>query len=183
MSPVFPLPLLTDHSPAPKGRGRENDAAPLQETSIIPFTQILRTRLMAGIAGEIAFELYAWLLSPTLFGVALAPANLVVALAKILLGITLPYWLGFALHVAIGIVGFSAFVWLVHHLTRTGFVLSGALSGAALWFIAQGLLAPVVGRSFMMGFGAYTQSSFVGHLGMAVVIGYVIAVLQRRQAA
>ncbi|UWR34749.1 hypothetical protein K3759_06565 [Sulfitobacter sp. W027] len=149
----------------------------------MPFTQTLRTLLMAGIAGEIAFELYAWLLSPTLFGVALAPANLVVALAKILLGITLPYWLGFALHVAIGIVGFSAFVWLVHHLTRTGFVLSGALSGAALWFIAQGLLAPVVGRSFMMGFGAYTQSSFVGHLGMAVVIGYVIAVLQRRQAA
>ena len=148
----------------------------------MPLTQTLRTLALAGLAGEIAFELYAWLLSPILFGVALAPANLVVALGKIFLGITLPYWLGFALHIAVGIFGFSVFVWLVHRLTRLGPVQSGALSGFTLWFIAQGLLATLVGRSFMMGFGAYTQSSFIGHVGMAMVIGYVIATLQRRRA-
>ena len=135
----------------------------------MPLKQTVPTLLLAGLAGEIAFELYAWLLSPLLFGVALAPANLVVALGKIALGITLPYWLGF-----------SVFVWLMHRLTRLGLVLSGALSGLVLWFVAQGLLAPVVGRSFMMDFGAYTQSSFVGHVGMAMVIGYAIALLQRR---
>ena len=148
----------------------------------MPLKQTIPTLLLAGLAGEIAFELYAWLLSPLLFGVALAPANLVVAFGKIALGITLPYWLGFALHIALGIVGFSVFVWLVHRLTRLGLVLSGALSGLVLWFVAQGLLAPVVGRSFMMDFGAYTQSSFVGHVGMAMVIGYAIALLQRRAA-
>jgi hypothetical protein len=47
------------------------------------------------------------------------------------------------------------------------------LSGVILWFIAQGLLAPVVGRSFMMGFGTYTQSSFIGHVGMTVVIALI----------
>ncbi len=147
----------------------------------MPLIQTLRTLALAGLAGEIVFELYAWLLSPLLFGVSLAPANLVVALGN-LIGVTLPYWLGFALHIAIGIAGFSATVWLMHRVTRLGLVLSGALSGLALWFIAQGLLAPLIGRSFMMGFGAYTQSSFVGHVGMAMVIGYVIAVLQPRQA-
>ncbi|MFG6624444.1 hypothetical protein [Sulfitobacter sp. 1A12056] len=153
-----------------------------KRTATMPLTQTLRTLALAGLAGEIAFELYAWLLSPLLFGVALAPANLVVAIAK-LIGVTLPYWLGFVLHIAIGIAAFSATVWLAHRLTRLGLVLSGALSGLVLWFVAQGLLAPLIGRSFMMGFGAYTQSSFVGHVGMAMVIGYVIAALQRKQTA
>ena len=142
----------------------------------------LRNLLLAGLVGEIAFELYAWLISPILFGVSLAPANLVIALIKIALGVAVPYWAGFLLHFTIGVVGFAAFVWVTHLVSRTNLILSGVIAGVILWFIAQGVLAPVVGRSFMMGFGAYTQSSFIGHVGMATVIGYVMAALQTRRS-
>lgn len=142
-----------------------------------------KTFLLAGLAGELLFEAYAWLLSPLLFGVALAPANLVVALTQIATGLTLPYWLGFGLHFAIGALGFTATVLLVHWLSRSSLILSGALAGVGLWFVAQGLLAPAVGRSFMMGFGAYTQSSFVGHVAMAMAIGWVLQKLSTQRAA
>ena len=142
----------------------------------------LRNLLIAGIAAEITFEIYAWLLSPLLFGVALAPANLMVALTGMAFGVTLPYWAGFVMHVVVGVVGFSSFVLLTHFATRLNLILSGALAGVILWFVAQGILAPVVGRSFMMGFGAYTQSSFVGHVGMSLVAGYMLARLGTTKA-
>ncbi len=142
----------------------------------------LRSLIIAGLAGEIAFEFYAWLISPLLFGVALGPANLIVALTKLAFDLTLPYWAGFAMHFSIGVIGFAAFVWLAHLVTRTNLVLSGAIAGLVLWFVAQGLLAPLVGRTFMMGFGAYTQSSFIGHFGMCMVIGYVLLWLQSGKA-
>ncbi|MEO9648960.1 MAG: hypothetical protein ABJ360_23255 [Roseobacter sp.] len=140
----------------------------------------LRNLAIAGLVGEIAFEAYAWLVSPILFGVALAPANLVVALTNVFFGLKIPYLVGFAIHILIGIVGFSAFVYLMHRVTKTKLILSGALAGFALWFVAQGILAPVVGRSFMMGFGAYTQSSFIAHVGMATLIGFVLLKLSNR---
>jgi len=142
----------------------------------------LRNLALAGLAGEIAFELYAWLISPILFGVALAPANLVVALSKMGFGVSLPYWVGFVVHFSIGAFGFATFVWLTHLVSRANLIVSGAIAGLVLWFVAQGLLAPLVGRTFMMGFGAYTQSSFIGHVGMASLMGYVMVALQNRQA-
>lgn len=144
--------------------------------------QTLKHLALAGFAGEIAFEAYAWLLSPLLFGVALAPANLIVALANVTLGLSLPYWAGFIVHFTIGVVGFSGFVLLTHLVTKANLILSGAIAGFVLWFIAQGLLAPAVGRTFMMGFGAYTQSSFVGHVGMATLMGFVLLKLNTRMA-
>ncbi|MCF3595390.1 hypothetical protein LZG00_15450 [Rhodobacteraceae bacterium LMO-12] len=141
----------------------------------------LRNLVVAGLAGEVSFEIYAWLISPILFDVTLAPANLVIALIKMVLGVTVPYWAGFLAHFMIGAIGFSGFVWITHLVSRTSLILSGAIAGLVLWFVAQGLLAPVVGRTFMMGFGAYTQSSFIGHVGMTTLIGYVMVVLQKRQ--
>ena len=141
----------------------------------------LRNLALAGVAGEIVFELYAWLISPILFGVALAPANLVLALTNMGFAVSLPYWAGFAVHVCIGAFGFAAFVWLIHLVSRANLIVSGAIAGLVLWFVAQGFLAPLVGRTFMMGFGAYTQSSFIGHVGMATLIGYVTVTLQNRQ--
>jgi len=139
----------------------------------------LRPFLLAGLAGEFAFEAYAWLFSPVLFGVTLEPANLVAALGRIYLGIELTYVAAFALHFAIGVIGFSAVVWMIHRITHLNLVLSGAIAGVVLWFVAQGVLAQLVGRAFMMGFGAYTQSSFVGHVGMAIIIGAAMARLLR----
>lgn len=143
--------------------------------------QNLRNLLLAGLVGEISFEVYAWVISPLLFGVSLAPANLVVALIQLILGATVPYWAGFLIHFVIGAVGFALFVWLTHLVSRTHLILSGAIAGFILWFVAQGLLAPAVGRTFMMGFGAYTQSSFVGHVGMTTLMGYMMVAWQARQ--
>lgn len=151
-------------------------------------TQLNRPTILAlaGLAGELSFELYAWLVSPVLFGVALQPAKLVMALASIYAGLTIPYSVAFVLHVLIGSFGFAFFVYLVKRVSGLGYIASGAIAGVALWFIAQGFLAQMVGRSFMMGFGAYTQSSFIGHTGMTLVIAFVwraVVALQTPQNA
>lgn len=138
---------------------------------------------LAGLVGELTFEAYAWLISPILFGVALQPANLVIALTNKLTGITLPYGMAFAVHVLIGVIGFSSAVWGVKKTFGLGFVAAGVLTGISLWFVAQGILAPLVGRSFMMGFGAYTQSSFIAHTGVTLVIAWVWQKLASHTAA
>jgi hypothetical protein len=135
----------------------------------------IRNILIAGITGQLAFEAYAWLISPLLFGLTLEPSNLVMALSKIYLGLDVSYGAAFAVHFLVGAAGFSALVWLMHMLTKKTYVVSGALAGFVLWFVAQGMLAPAVGRDFMMNFGPYTQSSAIAHIGMAMVMGYVMA--------
>ncbi|MEP3440893.1 MAG: hypothetical protein ABJN72_05390 [Sulfitobacter sp.] len=132
---------------------------------------------IAGLIGELSFEAYAWLVSPLIFGVTLEPAKLVTGLTKMATGVLLPYWGAFAIHFLIGAFGFAIFVALTHLVTRTKLIWSGVIAGVVLWFIAQGILAPVLGREFMMGFGSYTQSSFVGHVGMSALIAFVLVKL------
>ncbi|WP_227272416.1 hypothetical protein [Roseobacter weihaiensis] len=133
--------------------------------------------LLAGVLGELVFEAYAWLISPLIFGLSLQPANLVMALAGQFANLSLPYATAFVIHVLIGSLGFATVILLTKRVTGLGCRMAGALVGLGLWFVAQGILAPLIGRDFMMGFGAYTQSSSVAHVGMALVIG---AVLQAR---
>jgi hypothetical protein len=137
---------------------------------------------LAGLIGELTFEAYAWLASPILLGVKLEPANLVIGLGKKLFSLDLPYAAAFAIHFLIGALGFAAVVYLTKRITQLGYFGAGALAGVILWFVAQGILAPLMGRSFMMGFGTYTQSSFVGHVGMTIVIAMVWQKLARRPA-
>jgi len=137
--------------------------------------------ILAGLIGEIAFEVYAWVVSPMLFGVALQPSNLVIAMTAKLTGLQISHALAFPVHFLIGSLGFGAFVYLVRlvmpaRVWRTGFV-----AGLVLWFVAQGLLAPFIGRSFMMGFGTYTQSSFVGHVGMTLLMAHLLAVFLKEE--
>jgi len=141
----------------------------------MPSLLTIRNILIAGFIGQLVFEAYAWLISPLIFGLTLEPSNLVVALSKIYLGLNVSYGGAFVAHFFIGAAGFSAFVWLTHMLTKKTYVVSGAIAGFILWFVAQGILAPAVGRDFMMNFGPYTQSSAVAHIGMAMVMGYLMA--------
>lgn len=137
--------------------------------------------LIAGLVAELCFELYAWLVSPIFFGKTLEPSNLVIALSNKFLNIQLSYGVAFVIHFLVGSIVFSSFVYLVHKLTRTSLLVTGLISGVSLWFVAQGILAPVIGRSFMMGFGAYTQSSFVGHVGMTLIVVGIIKLLMDRE--
>ncbi|MGJ8546395.1 MAG: hypothetical protein ACSHWZ_13205 [Sulfitobacter sp.] len=152
-------------------RGQHPFQSNIEKTAMTQLTKENAIALsLAGLVGELSFEAYAWLVSPSLFGVRLEPANLIVGLGKKLAGVQLSYGPAFAIHFLIGIFGFAAAVFLVKRLSGLGYLATGLIAGVALWFTAQGLLAPLMGRSFMMGFGSYTQSSFVGHVGMTVII-------------
>ncbi|MEO9897775.1 MAG: hypothetical protein ABJQ34_20885 [Paracoccaceae bacterium] len=145
----------------------------MQSLTLETFKKIV----MAGIVGEIAFEAYSWLLSPVLFGPILEPAKLVTAIVAKISGAVLPYGLAFVIHFLIGAVFFALLVYVANGILRKGYVLAGVATGLVLWFVAQGMLAPFIGRPFMMDFGPYTQSSFVAHTGMMVVIGFVMSKL------
>lgn len=136
--------------------------------------EVLIPIALAGLIGEVAFEAYAWLVSPLLFGVTLQPSNLVIAIVATLTGLQLSHLIAFPIHFAIGSLGFGLFVYLTRLLMPARVLLTGFIAGLALWFIAQGMLAPFVGRSFMMNFGTYTQSSFVGHVGMTLLMAYLL---------
>jgi len=129
---------------------------------------------LAGLIGEIAFEAYAWLVSPSLFGVILQPSNLVIAIVAKLTGVQLSHAVAFPIHFAIGSLGFGLMVYLTRLFMPARVWLTGFVSGLILWFVAQGMLAPFIGRSFMMDFGTYTQSSFVGHVGMTLLMSYLL---------
>ncbi|MCY0147321.1 hypothetical protein OEG84_06260 [Hoeflea sp. G2-23] len=129
---------------------------------------------LAGLIGEVCFEIYAWLISPALFDVVLQPSNLVIAITAKLTGIEITKALAFPIHFLIGSLGFGLFVYATRLIMPARVWLTGFVSGLVLWFVAQGMLAPFIGRSFMMDFGTYTQSSFVGHVGMTVLMAHLL---------
>lgn len=131
--------------------------------------------LFAGLLAEISFEAYAWLVSPMIFGPVLEPANLVKGLSAKFLGLDLSYAQALFAHFFVDAVIFSLVVFIISKLTQSRYILGGLITGLGLWFTAQGILAPLLGRSFMMDFGPYTQSSFVGHVGMTLIIGYIFS--------
>lgn len=135
----------------------------------------LKKVFFAGVGGEILFEAYSWLVSPAIFGPILEPARLVTAITAKVTGIMLPYSLAFLIHFLIGALGFALLVYVINGVMKKGYVLAGLVTGLILWFVAQGILAPFIGRPFMMEFGAYTQSSFVAHTTMMMFIGFLLS--------
>tara|TARA_R110002072_G_scaffold150953_3_gene299798 strand:- start:8123 stop:8605 length:483 start_codon:yes stop_codon:yes gene_type:complete len=134
------------------------------------FTGHFKLLLLSGLIAQGAFEFYAWVVSPVVFGVTLEPAKLIMGLHAKYLGVDLPYAAAFAMHIGTGVVGISGVTLLLYRLFGSRAVLSGVAGGLLLWFVAQGVLAPAMGRAFMMGFGAYTQSSFVAHVGFSLIV-------------
>jgi len=141
---------------------------------------IILSIVLAGLIGEIVFELYAWFVSPVLFGVVLQPSNLVIAITSKLTGMQISKTVAFPVHFLIGSLGFGLFVYATRLIMPARVWLTGFISGLILWFVAQGMLAPFIGRSFMMDFGTYTQSSFVGHVGMTLLMAHLLAVFLSR---
>ena len=145
--------------------------------------EAVRKVVLAGFIGELFFETYAWLVSPVLFGPTLEPARLVTEIVDRVTGVSLPYGPAFAIHSFVGAVIFAFLVFFAQKITHRSYVMTGFVTGLILWFVAQGILAPFVGRSFMMDFGTYTQSSFVAHTCMLVVIGFVLSKVFAPEAA
>jgi hypothetical protein len=140
----------------------------------------IRALLLAGLAGQAVFETVALFLMPVLFGMPLMPALLVVTLGQTLLGLQLPMLAGWIGHLAAGTVLFP-FAWLaLRRATGWPAAASGAALGIALWLFAQGLLAPLAGRPFMLGFVPYTWASLGAHLAYAIAVALVFDRLTRR---
>tara|TARA_R110002126_G_scaffold286859_1_gene439038 strand:- start:304 stop:825 length:522 start_codon:yes stop_codon:yes gene_type:complete len=140
-----------------------------------PKTQIILSIVLAGLIGEVVFELYAWFVSPVLFDVVLQPSNLVIAITAKLTGVQISKTVAFPIHFLIGSLGFGLFVYATRLIMPARVWFTGLISGLILWFVAQGILAPFIGRSFMMDFGTYTQSSFIGHVGMTLLMAHLLA--------
>jgi hypothetical protein len=151
----------------------------MQDLNLNTFKKIA----MAGVVGELCFEAYSWLVSPVIFGPILEPAKLVTAIVAKITGIVLPYGVAFVIHFLTGAILFALLVYAIQGIMRRGYVLAGLVTGLLLWFVAQGMLAPFIGRPFMMEFGAYTQSSFVAHTGMMMVIGFMLTRLLPKPTA
>jgi hypothetical protein len=113
--------------------------------------------LAAGVAGEIVLEIFAWLIAPLLLGRPMSPSLLVSDLARSLFGLRLSMAASFTLRLASGIALFPVAYFLFRSAAKIqSSAMAGVVWGGILWFIAQALLAPLVGRPFMLGFGAYT---------------------------
>lgn len=145
----------------------------------------LAIAILAGILAQLMFELYAWIINPMIFGFSLQPALLVKQLAAAYPGVEVSYETAFVLHVFVGVVLFPAGYLFLRRLAGCHlrhWLLAGTAYGIILWFVAQGVLAPMVGRDFMMGFQPYTWASLVAHPLMAVAIaGVYFGLYERRE--
>lgn len=122
------------------------------------------------VAGALAT--FAWdVTTDVLTRLVLAQSPQPFGLVQALLGIE-QRWLAEAIHYAVGMIAFPlGYVVAVRRLSPLPWVLNGALWGIALWIAALGVMAPLAGFGFMLGFGDITWASGIGH----VVVGLVIA--------
>lgn len=140
--------------------------------------------ILAGLAGEAVFEALAWGAAPLLVGQPTRPALLVQALAANVLGVGIGPGAGFAIHLLVGVVLFPAGYAALRLRLPVAPLALGALYGVVLWFLAQGMLAPMAGRPFMLGFAPYSMVSLGFHLAYAMTVAGAHAWLTgRRQAA
>jgi hypothetical protein len=140
----------------------------------------IRALLLAGLAGQAAFEVVALVVMPALLGMPLMPAALIVTLGQTVFGLQLPMLAGWTGHLAAGIVLFPLGYLALSRATGWRAAACGAAFGIALWLIAQGLLAPLAGRPFMLGFVPYTWSSLGAHLAYALTVSFVFDRRARR---
>ena len=138
----------------------------------LPFIAVL---LIAGISAEIVFESFGLLLAPIIFGFKMEPANLVIGLIKTFAGIEAPYVVAYVLHLIVGAVVFPLGYILLRKtiLAQVPWIIAGLIWGLILWFTAQGILAPLMGRAFMMDWVPYTWASLIAHPLMTSIIAFV----------
>ncbi len=136
---------------------------------------LIAVLLIAGVTAEIVFESFGLLLAPVLFGFQMEPANLVIGLIKTFTGVQVSYTTAYVLHLCVGAIVFPTGYVLLRRtmLARLPWVAAGLIWGVILWFIAQGILAPMMGRAFMMDWVPYTWASLIAHPTMTVVIAFV----------
>jgi hypothetical protein len=136
--------------------------------------------LIAAVAALIAWEIFARLIAPAWIGGPLQPTGLAKSLFANVLGLPIGQAAAQAVHIATGLIAYPAAYLAARRIASLGWVGDGLILGAATWFFAIGIVAPVSGLPFLLGVGAITWAALVGHLvyGLAVAGGF--ALVRRR---
>lgn len=153
------------------------------KTSILPSIQpgLARTIFIAGLAADVAWEVWARLITPLWVGGPLQPA----ALVQSVFGFN-NLLLAEVIHAVVGIVLYPiGYLFIARPLQRLivpglPYVLTGAGFGVGLWIFALYVMAHLfAGLPVFLGFIALTWASLVGHILFGIVVAFVVRLLER----
>ncbi|MBK1669271.1 hypothetical protein CKO28_14635 [Rhodovibrio sodomensis] len=133
--------------------------------------------LIAAAAALVAWEIFARAIAPVWIGGPLQPTGLVKSLFANVLGLPVGQAAAQAVHLATGLLVYPAGYLAATRIKSLGWAADGAVLGAATWFFALGIVAPVSGLPFLLGVGAITWAALAGHLiyGLVVTGGFALA--------
>ncbi|OLP54833.1 hypothetical protein BJF92_13570 [Rhizobium rhizosphaerae] len=155
----------------------------MPKTSVFPQIQhgLIRTILVAGLAADVTWEVWARLITPLLVGGPLEPA----ALVQSVFGFD-SLLLAEAIHAIVGIVFYPiGYLFIARPLQRLIFpalplLLTGIGFGIGLWVFALYVMAHLIaGLPAFLGFIALTWASLFGHILFGVVVAFVVRLMER----
>lgn len=141
--------------------------------------QSILALFVGGVAGLVAFELFARLIAPAILGAPLDPTDLIKALIHRFYCERGVAGLAELTHVATAVVFYPLIAFAASRWISKSPAVVIAIVSIATWILALGLFAPLVGAPLMYGFTLGTWVSLVSHVIYAVplvlVAGYVMS--------
>lgn len=143
----------------------------------LPSPRVAAALLAGGLAADLAWEVWARLITPVLIGGPLQPAALILSLFR------LPpdYYLhAEVLHVLTGLAFYPLVFWAIRTWLYAGTRLAdGLLIGVFTWILALGVFAPLAGLPFMLGFIPLAWMSGIGHVLYGLALSYAFRAVAR----
>lgn len=140
---------------------------------------LIRTIILAGLAADITWEIWARLITPLLVGGPLEPAGLV----QSVFGFR-NLFLAELIHAVVGIVFYPiGYLFIARPLQRFIFprlplVLTGLGFGFGLWIFALYVMAHLIaGFPAFLGFHPIAWASLAGHLLFGIIVAHVVKAL------
>lgn len=139
-------------------------------------TDLAKTILLAGVAADLTWEIWARLVTPALVGGPLQPA----ALVQSVFGFQ-SWALAEVIHAVVGIVFYPiGYLFIARPLQRRllpglPLVLTGAGFGVGLWIFALYVMAHIfAGLPAFLGFVPLAWASLAGHILFGIVVAHVV---------
>jgi uncharacterized membrane protein AbrB (regulator of aidB expression) len=152
------------------------NATRMPPSQTMDISHLIMTVLLAGLAGELVWEIWARFITPLWVGGPLEPAALVQDVFK--LKSRLPAEI---IHVAVGLIAYPiGYLFIAQPVARavTPFFPWWVVAlgyGVGLWIFALYIMAHLfAGHPPFLGFIPLTWASLIGHLAFAVALGAVV---------